>query len=71
MLLDQNINNLKLDTKLTTLLNNNNFSSIRDLWNTTRKELKRIGLNDQEINQIRIKLQLQGIDFNHKIYSQK
>ena len=50
------------------LLEEHNINRIEDLWNLNRKKLKDIKLDDREINHITIKMQLSGIDLNHKIY---
>lgn len=41
---------------------------VKDLWNLIRKNLKDLGLTDNEIKHITIKLQLHSIDLNKKIY---
>ena len=68
MLLDQSITKLNLDPQLIEKLHTKKIRIISDVWKLKRKELKDLGLNDYEINQIMIKMQLQGIDLNHKIY---
>ena len=40
---------------------------INDLWKLNRHELKQLGLTDQQINQIIIRLQLIGLDLNKKV----
>lgn len=45
-----------------------NIHSVKDIWYLKRKDLKDFNLNDNEINQIIIKLQLNGIDLNKKVY---
>lgn len=67
-MLNQDISRLDLESSLIVKLKDNNINTIHDLWRLKRTDLKKIGLNDNEINQIMIKLQLQGIDLNKKIY---
>lgn len=57
--LDKNIV-LKLEDKL--------IFNVYDLWIKTRKDLKELNFLDSEINHIRIKLQLSGLDLNKKTY---
>lgn len=66
--LEKNIEELKLSNKIITLLKDNEISLVEDLWKLKRKELKELGLSDNEISQITIQLQLYGIDLNKKIY---
>lgn len=47
----------------------NHIETLENLWNIKRKELKEKQFCDSEINQIQIKLQLNGIDFNRKVYT--
>lgn len=60
---------LDVDNNVISILNNNDIHKVKDLWKLKRKDLKNINLSDKEINYIRIKLQLNGIDFGEKIYS--
>lgn len=60
---------LDVDNNVISILNNNDIYKVKDLWKLKRKDLKNINLSDKEINYIRIKLQLNGIDFGEKIYS--
>lgn len=65
--LEKDISYLKLNKKINTILKQNNINIIKDLWITTRKNLKFFGLNDSEIKQIVIKLELNGLDLNKRI----
>ena len=67
-ILDNPIEDLVLKDSITEVLKSNNVNSIKDLWYLKRKDLKSFNLNDNEINQIIIKLQLKGIDLNKKVY---
>jgi len=66
--LKKNIETLNIDIKTRKILSENKITYIEDLWNLKKQDLKKIGLNDYQINQISIKLQLIGMDLNHKIY---
>jgi len=59
---------LGIDKNIIEKLENKNVKTINDLWVLKRKELKDLDFNDKEINHIRIKLQLWGLDLNKKIY---
>lgn len=67
-MLNQDIKKLDLESSLIKRLKNNSINTVHDLWKLKRSDLKRIGLNDNEINQIIIKMQLKGLDLNQKIY---
>lgn len=67
--LNANLSVIELDTKIINKLNNNDIKDINDLWKTSRTNLKKMGFNDSELNQISIKMQLHGMDLNKKIYS--
>jgi len=69
MLIDSSISKLNIDNQIITKLKSNNILKIKDLWNLKRKELKQLGLTDQEIKHIVIKLQLHSIDLNKKVYT--
>lgn len=45
-----------------------NITTVEELWCCNRLFLKQSGFTDVEISQIRIKLQLEGMDLNHKYY---
>lgn len=65
------IEELLLDSDLIKKLHSNNILSINDLWVSSRKDLKRMKLTDNEINTITIKMQLLVIDLNKKVYHDK
>lgn len=67
--LNMDIKCLDVDNNVISILSNNNIYKVKDLWKLKRKDLKNINLSDKEINYIRIKLQLNCIDFGEKIYS--
>lgn len=60
---------LDIDNTIIKKLETNNINFIKDLWTLKRKDLKQLGLTDQEIKQISIKLQLHSMDLNKKIYN--
>lgn len=47
----------------------NNITSFEKLWRMSRKNLKSIGFTYEEINNIAIKLQLNGLDLNKRVNS--
>ncbi len=67
--LENHINKLNIDDEILSILNSNNINSIKELWNLKRKDLKRMDLSDNQINQIVIKMQLKGIDLNRRVYN--
>ena len=67
-ILEQALEELKLDSKLNQKLIDSNLLIIQDVWQMKKSDLKKLGITDSEINQITIKLQLFGLDLNKKIY---
>lgn len=59
---------LEIDNKIIGKLKKLNIIKINNLWLKNRKELKLLGLDDSEINIIRIKIQLWGLDLDKKMY---
>ena len=68
MILEKNIEELQLNSKILNKLKEKNIMIIKDLWKMKRKELKQLGFSDNEISQIIIKLQLHAIDLNRRVY---
>jgi len=68
-LLNLELDRLEIQDNLKNKLSNHQITSIKDLWYLSRKDLKKMDFSDEEINRIIIKLQLLGIDLNHKIYN--
>ncbi|NLA33704.1 MAG: hypothetical protein GX861_02420 [Tenericutes bacterium] len=68
-LLNKEIIQLDIDPSIIKKLNSNDINIIDELWCFKRKELKKIGLNDNEIKQVIIKLQLKGMDLNRRKYN--
>lgn len=65
---DKKISELKLNDNTIKVLNDNNIFTLEDVWLYKRTELKKLGITDSQINQIRITLQLMGKDLNKKTY---
>lgn len=66
--LEDNIDILNLDNLLIKRLNNINIYKVEDLWNCKRNYLKENDFTNSDISQIKIKLQLIGLDLNKKKY---
>ena len=69
--LNQSVKELDLESNILDKLLNNNINTVRDLWKLKRSQLKDFDLNNDEVNQIIIKMQLYGIDLNKKVYDKK
>lgn len=67
--IDDTIDYLELDKNIKEKLKENNINYVKDLWQLKRKDLKKIGLTDDEIRHTIIKLQLLSMDLNQKIYN--
>ena len=70
-ILNSDISVLGLDNKILDKLRSSKLNLVNELWVLGRKDLKDLSLSDSEINQIIIKLQLNGIDLNKKVYTNK
>ncbi len=68
MILEKSIEELGLNTKMTSILVDNDINTIEDIWVLKRKDLRAFSLSDSDITQIVIKLQLFGLDLNKKVY---
>ena len=66
--LEKDICELQLTSKVFDVLKENSINTVEDLWILKRQDLKNLKLSDSDINQITIKLQLVGLDLNKKIY---
>lgn len=66
--LDEDISILELSDEVFKRLKDMSISTIDNLWNLSRTDLKNHGFTDKEIKHISIKMQLLGIDLNKKIY---
>lgn len=69
--IEKNINILDLDKSIVEVFRKNDIVTIEQLWVLNRKKLKELGLKDNEIKQITIKLQLLGLDLNKRVYNLK
>lgn len=67
--LEKSIDKLNVDTDILLILCNNNIQFIKQIWLLKRDDLKQMNLTDNQINQIVIKLQLNGVDLNKKVYN--
>ena len=67
--IEKNINILDLDISIVEVFRKNDIVTIEQLWVLNRKKLKELGLKDNEIKQITIKLQLLGLDLNKRVYN--
>lgn len=70
-ILNSDISILGLDDNILDKLRLNELNLVNELYCLGRKDLKTLKLSDNEINQIIIKLQLNGFDLNKKIYTNK
>ena len=61
-----NLDNLNLDKNILDKLEVNKINSIEELWELDRRKLKELNFNNEEINSIAIKLQLEGLDLNKR-----
>ena len=62
------IETTNINIKIVKVLNDYNVQTVYDLWNLSRKDLKKMGLNDSDIYMVIVQLQLMGLDLNKKIY---
>lgn len=67
--IEDKIEKLMISTKLKEKLSLSKIKTIKDLWQLKRKDLKNSTFTDQEINELIIALQLEGLDLNKKIYN--
>lgn len=66
--LDKEIEILNLDKYIVEKLNNIDICKVDDLWKCNRTYLKNNQLSNNDISQIKIRLQLLGLDLNKKKY---
>ncbi len=64
--MNDSIKCLELGKDLIKRLEEHNIISVNDLWKMKRQELKDLGFNNKDINELIIKLQLSGLDLNKK-----
>lgn len=66
-ILKEDLDILKIDSSLSNRLKNIDIINIEDLWKCERNYLKDNNFSNSDICQIKIKLQLVGLDLNKKI----
>lgn len=64
--LTQSIDKLEMPKELKELLKSNKICSLYELVNKNKNNLKKIGLTPNQISQVEIQLQLNGLDLNMK-----
>ena len=67
-ILNKKIDLLNLDEIIIKKLNNIDIYKVEDLWKCDRDYLKGICFSNNDISQIKIRLQLMELDLNKKIY---
>ncbi len=67
-MLEENVENLKLNEEITNFLRKERIIKVKHLTNRTKTDLKNLGLQGYQISEIEVKLQLEGLDLktNHK-----
>lgn len=65
---DNDIKKLNLNDTILFKLKEHGIIRIGELWNLNRTNLKDMDFSNEEINLIRIGLQLIGLDLNKRIY---
>lgn len=65
-IIDKMINSLNISDDIIERLNEHNIVYVKDLWPLKRVDLKDFGFNNKDINEIIIKMQLNGLDLNKK-----
>ena len=66
--IEDNINSLNLNEDIVQKLNKHEIYCIKELWESTRTDLRNYELTNKDISEIIIKLQLLGLDLNKKLY---
>lgn len=64
--LTKSIDKLELSKEIKELLKSNKICSLYELVKKNKNNLKKIGLNPNQISQVEIQLQLNGLDLNMK-----
>lgn len=62
------IKKLNLNDTVIDKLKGNGINKVEELWGLGRTNLKEMGFSNDEINLVRIGLQLVGLDLNKKVY---
>lgn len=63
----QSLEKLKINNKIVTVLEENRISSLGDLCQKSKTDLKNIGLEQVETNKIEIELQLIGLNLKNSL----
>lgn len=66
-LLKQSINRICISDNPTIILNDNQINTLGDLCDRTKTDLKKIEINQDEINKIDIELQLLGLKLKNSL----
>lgn len=64
--LTKSIDKLEISKDIKELLKSNKICSLYELVKKNKNNLKKIGLNPNQISQVEIQLQLNGLDLNMK-----
>lgn len=64
--LTKSIDKLEISKEIKELLKSNKICSLYELVKMNKNNLKKIGLNPNQISQVEIQLQLNGLDLNMK-----
>lgn len=66
-LLNQSINRIEISDNATEILNRNKITTLEDLCNKTKTDLKKLEINQGEINKMDIELQLLGLRLKNSL----
>lgn len=66
-LLEQSINRIEIRDNTTEILNKNKIITLEDLCNKTKTDLKKLEINQGEINKMDIELQLLGLKLKNSL----
>lgn len=69
--IESNTKSLKLEKKSIKILEENNINTVEKLVFNTKTSLKKMGLSNEQISEIEIKLQLDGYDLNRRKNNEK
>lgn len=67
--LNKSIDNIMLSDSIIKKLKLHNINKLEDIWILKRNDLKKLDLSVEDIREISVKLQLNGLDLNKKIYN--
>lgn len=66
-ILNQSINRIEISDNATEILNRNKITTLEDLCNKTKTDLKKLEINQGEINKMDIELQLLGLKLKNSL----